>query len=225
MAVGAIVLTPSGQAKIRRAVDAAGQALQVGLAREMQLMRAEASLRAPSSEEEAYLLSRGQATSLAGGNLIASGEVGTPDGGRFIRQGTMVPVREAIGQEPISTGRRFDRIVAGIGNPEWINARTGFSWDTRKRGVQGPTLPFNRAYIQTLENGGAAWIVVPRSDNRGPRGLPGALEPEEGMLTRQMVKTLQPRRIYASTLLARTAALRQNLLSAVREAVKEEQRA
>jgi len=220
--VGAIVLTPTGQEKLRRAVNAVGQALQIGLAREMQLLRTEASLRAPSSEEEAEMLSRGVPDNLAGGNLVSSGgEVGTPNGGRFLRLGSMIPVREAISQEPISTGRQLDRIVAGIGNPEWINARTGFSWDTRKRGVQGPTLPFNRAYIQTLERGGAAWVVVPRPENRGPRGLPGTLEPEEDVLTRRMVKTLKPQRMYASTLFARTGRLRQALLGEAQAAVRE----
>jgi hypothetical protein len=219
VAVSAITLTPKGQAKIQAAIRAATEALQIGLAREMQLLRTEVSLRAPSSEEEAVMLSEGIAANIAGGNVFSGGYVGTPDGGRFQRLGAMIPIREAIYSEPLQTRRQLDRMVAGIGSPAWINARTGFSWDTRKRGVQGPTLPFNQAYVQALENGGV-WVVVPRPENRGPRGLPGSLEPEEGLLTRRMVKTLQPRRMYASTLVARSGQLRNTLRAAVQQAVR-----
>lgn len=220
-----LTLTAAGQAKIQAAMRAAAEAAQIGLAREMQGLRTEVSLRAPSSDEEAVMLSEGIAQNLAGGNVFAGGYVGTPDGGRFIRQGDMVPIREAIYSEPIRTSRQIDRIFAGIGNPEWINARTGFSWDTRKRGVQGPTLPFNRAYVQTLENGGASWVVVPRPENRGPRGIPGSLEPEDGVLTRKMVKTLQPRRMYSSTLFARRTEVSRRLFSGIRNAVRQVGRA
>src|SRR6185295_18196799 len=179
--VSAITLTAKGLKKLQDAMQAAAEAAQIGLAREMQGLRAEVSLRAPSSDEEAVMLSEGIAQNIAGGNVFQGGYVGTPDGGRFMRLGQMVPIREAIYSEPIRTRRQLDRIVAGIGDPDWINARTGFSWDTRKRGVQGPTLPFNRAYVQALERGGASWVVVPRPDNRGPRGLSGSLEPDDGL--------------------------------------------
>lgn len=200
---------------------AAAEAVQIGLAREMLELRTEVSMRAPSSEQEAKLLSEGIVQNIAGGNVFSGGYVGTPDGGRFQRLGDQIPIREAIYTEPIRTSRSFDKLMAGIGNPEWINARTGFSWDTRKRGVQGPTFPFNRAYVQTLENGGASWVVVPRPDNVAARGLPGALEPEDGLLTRKMVKTLQPRRMYASALVARRGTVSRNIFEAVKKAVRE----
>lgn len=214
--VGQFVLTPKGQEKLRAAMQRAAEAAQINLAREMQLLRSEVAARAPSSEEEGRLLSRGVNTNQAGGIGFGLGLIGTPEGGRFIRQGEMISLREAIQTEPIKTVRRIDRMLAGIGDPDFINARTGFYWQTRSRGIQGPTLPFNRAYLQALENGGLVWIVVPRPENRR-----GRLEPEPGVTARSMVKTLPPQRMYRGTLFARQAEVRQRLGTAIRSAVRE----
>lgn len=216
MAVSTIVLTPKGQAKIQAAIRAAAEAAQIGVARTMIELRAEVASRAPSSEEEARMLSRGVNTNMAGGLGFGIGVIGTPEGGRFIREGGMTSVREAIMEEPIKTMRIFDRMIGGIGSPEYINSRTGFSWLTRRRGIQGPTLPFNRAYVQALENGGLVWLVVPRPDNAR-----GRLEPEPRITARAMLKTLPPQRMYRSTLYARQTAIKRELGNAIREAFGE----
>lgn len=213
--VSAITLTAKGLKKLRDAMQAAAEAAQIGVFREMQGLRAEVASRAPSSEEEGVLLSRGVNTNQAGGIGFGIGLIGTPEGGRFIRQGEMVSIREAIGQEPIKTRRQLDRIMAGIGDPTTINAKTGFFWNTRKRGIQGPTLPFNRAYVQALENGGLVWRVVPRPENRRNR-----LEPEDGVTVRAMVKTIPPQRMYRGTLYDRQADVRDRLLAGIRSAVR-----
>ncbi len=216
MPVGAITLTPAGLAKIKAAVDAAAQAAQIGVARTVIALRSEVAARAPSSEEEARLLSRGTATSFGPGFGMGSGIVGTPEEGRFIRQGEMVSLREAITSEPISTIRRLDRILGGIGSASYLNARTGFFWRTRRRGIQGPTLPFNRAYVQALENGGAIWTVIPRPDNRTR-----VLEPEPGVIASVMVKVLPPRRMFRGALTARGAGIKQELGASIRQAFRE----
>ena len=54
---------------------------------------------------------------------------------------------------------------------------------TKSRGLVGPTLPFNKNLIGALENGGL-WVVEPRTDK--------LLNPQPGLYTERMVKTLQP---------------------------------
>jgi hypothetical protein len=196
-------LTPKGQQKLQAAINAAAQAAQIWAAREAQTLRAEAARRAPSAEEEAELLSRGVSPT--------SGVLGTPEGGRFVRQGGQTSLREAIATDPIRTRRQIDRITAGIGNVARINTLTGFYWGTRRRGIQGPTEPFNRAYLQAVENGGAIWVVVPRPDNRS-----GRLEPEPDRVTRQMIKTMPPFRMYSGAL----GANRSGMVTRLREAMQ-----
>jgi hypothetical protein len=146
-----------------------------------------AAKNAPAPEVEGRLLSRG----VAEGGRLSGATIGTPEGGRFLRE-SFVSVQEAIATDPVITERTAGPatlVVARTGNPAIINAKTGFFWRTRKRGIQGPTYPFNRAYVQALENGGAVWVVVPRQGTRG-------LEPEPGVLAKRMVKTLPPYQMY-----------------------------
>lgn len=214
MPVG-IALTVKGQQKLQAAIAAAAQAAEIWAAREVQGLRAEAAQRAPSSEEEAELLSRGISPT--------KGVLGTPDEGRFIRQGGQTSLREAIATDPIRTRSRLDRITAGIGNATRINTLTGFYWATRSsrfalgggRGIQGPTEPFNRAYLQAVENGGGVWVVTPRPDNRK-----GLLEPEPGRITKQMLKTMPPFRMYSGALGSRREGMKARLIAAVRQDVR-----
>lgn len=198
-------LTADGQRKIEAAIQAATSALARGSAREVRRARQVAAANAPSPEVEARLLSRGAAEGGFGRQGPAGPNVGTPEGGRFLRE-SMLSVQEAIATDPVITERTLGPaaiVVARTGNPTIINAKTGFFWRTRKRGIQGPTYPFNRAYVQALENGGAVWVVVPRSGTK-------ALEPEPGVLARRMVKTLPPYQMYSRAAIAvqREALLR-----------------
>lgn len=222
MPVGTLILTAKGIIKLGNFVGAVRQALQIGIAREIIDMRAVASGFAPSPGEEAELLSRGVPGSGPGqaraGAGIAAGIVGTPEGGRFIRQGVQVSLREAILTDRIMQTSSPDRVTAGTGNPAAINQKTGFFWQTRRRGIQGPTQPFNFAYLQAVEDGGVVWVVRPRSGTRG-------LEPEPGIITHTMVKTMPPFQMYRRARFMRRDLARQRLLVEVRAAAREVGRA
>lgn len=218
MAVGTIVLTPKGQQKLQDAIQAVAEATQIALAREMQTLRERVAERTPSSEEEAEILSRGVIEGAVKGRSIAdlqfrAGFVGTPEGGRFIRQGEQLSLREAILTDPILVTRQFDRMIAAIGNANRINLLTGFYWNTRKRGIQGPTLPFNQAYVQAMEDGGLVWTVVPRPGTK-------ALEPEPGVLARRMRKTVGPYRMFKGALFAGQAGLSDRVRAGIRAAMR-----
>lgn len=145
------------------------------------------------------MLSRGVPTDWVFSRDRSAGPlIGTPEGGRFVRT-TELSLREAIATDAIVVHRRSPTQVAvGTGSPEAINAKTGFRWNTRRRGLQGPTFPFNFAWVQAVEDGGAVWVVVPRAGNR-------FLEPEPGVLTNRMVKTVQPHRMFATARMAERA--------------------
>lgn len=218
-----IVLTPKGEAKLRAFVNATAQAAQSFLAFKMASLRSEVALRAPSSEIEAQALSQGtvEGAPVKGRTIeqiqFQLGLVGTPDGGRFIRQGDQVSLREAIATDPVVTRRQLDVMTAGIGDASRINRLTGFYWNTRKRGIQGPTLPFNGAYVQAMEDGGVIWTVVPRPGTR-------ALEPEPGVLAQQMRKTVGPYRMFRGTLFNRADEIRREFAEAIRDRVSERSR-
>lgn len=202
------VLTPQGRRKIEAVTLAVRQALERGLAFEALAMRAAAAALAPSPDDEAKLLSMGRA---AGGAF--SGQIlGTPEGGRFQRLGGQISLREAIATDPIQI-RRGLRVLVGTGAPATINARTGFFWQTRKRGLQGPTEPFNRAYVQAVENGGVVWTVVPRDSRR-------SLEPEDSVFVRTMTKTMPPFQMFRRAVAGRREAARARLRATVRKAAR-----
>lgn len=208
-----VLVTATGAAKIGRFIaamraEALVQVEQAALALKPGVMSA-----TPSADEEARLLSRGFGGSGVRGQAPTVGVFGTPEGGRFLREGGMVSLRTAIQQEPIGTGRQGDIVVAGFGDPERINAITGFSWQTRSRGVQGPTYPFNFAYVQAMENGGVVWDVVPRPGTK-------ALEPEPGRFAFRMAKTLAPMRMFSGTLFMRRGEIATRVLAGLQRAAK-----
>ena len=164
------------------------------------------------------MLSRGVVEGGVKGRSLAGlqfrqGFIGTPEGERFIRQGEQVSLREAIVTDPLRTTRRLDLMLAGIGDTKRINRLTGFFWNTRKRGIQGPTLPFNEAYVQAMEDGGLIWTVVPRPGTKG-------LEPEPGIVAQRMRKTVGPYRMFRGTLFSRQAGMRERLMAQIRSAVQ-----
>ena len=224
-------LTPAGKAKIERflaRVQAAAQAFVTDTA--LRLREAVAA-QAPSETEEAQMLSQGvdtrnavasgltqaqQRRNLSGSRDRAVGLFGTPAGGRFLREEGMVSVRTAISEDKIDYAVDGDLAVAGTGSPERINQRTGFSWQTRSRGIQGPTYPFNYAYLQALEFGGLVWTVIPRPGTK-------ALEPEPNRISFRMTKTLQPRRMYRGTLFASLPLIQTAFAGKMREAARNRQ--
>lgn len=212
--VSAIVLTPKGRRKIDAFLLAVRQAAELGLAREIQTMRTTAASLAPSPEEEARLLSAGVAQDMA----FAGEVVGTSEGGRFIRMGSQISLREAIATDPIVLTSTRNRVAAGTGSPRRINEKTGFHWRTRRRGIQGPTEPFNRAYVQAVEGGGAVWVVTPRPGTR-------ALEPEDGIVTRRMVKTMPPFGMFSRTAFSRRPAARAELSASIQAEARKAGRA
>lgn len=184
-----VEITASGKKKIK-AIDAAVEAamervLRAGAREYKQLLAAEM----PDEEEEAELLSAGDADIAvrAGTGIHSIGteaDVGTPKGGRFLKI-DMLSLQDAILQSSIEvtkTGKRSMQVVTARDSE--INARSGFSWQTHGRGIQGPTRPFNRNLMGAMNDGGV-WEVFPRGGR--------LLNPDQGVLATRMVKTLQPR--------------------------------
>lgn len=181
-------LTAQGKAKVKRVTAAIEQALREELERQAAAYKRLAARYAPSPGDEAQLLSEGVAAfTFSSGEgdrgFGPGGVVGTPAGGRFQRILPMMPMRLAIELAPIQTTVAGSRVTVRTLEVRALNRVTGFSWATRRRGIQGPTLPFNRRYAEALNDGGT-WTVRPRT-----RAL---LNPEPGVNTGLMVKTLQP---------------------------------
>lgn len=186
-----VEITASGKKKLK-AIEAAvngatERALRDG-AREYKQVLAAAM---PDDEEEAQLLSQGSALAFTRSKTgrhqwRQRSRVGTPDGGRFLKIGGMLPLREAILVSSVTVTKTGPRTMTmTTARDAEINARSGFFWETANRGVQGPTLPFNRNLMQAMNDGGV-WEVQPRTTR--------LLNPEDGVVTPLMIKTLQPRR-------------------------------
>jgi hypothetical protein len=194
-----IRITSAGNAKLKAILEAARKAGAKELYESTLEARKVAAATAPSPEEEARMVSIGTPDDLIAGRRAAgrdlrgfasSGLVGTNEGGRYIwAEGTM-PIQKAIAEDPVAMKLGSDEIRATTGHAKLINQATGFSWITRHRGLQGPTRPFNKRFLEALEFGGV-WQVKPRRDNKQ-----GLLEPEDGLLTTGMTKTVGPHGMY-----------------------------
>ena len=173
------------------------------------------------------------------GRSLRGGLIGTPEGNRFIRGAAfgVMPMQQAIlsdridvsrefmtrtslirrggGPPQVRAGQAFEGIVARTGFADTINRRTGFYWLTRRKGIRGPTQPFNNSLVQAYEYGGMTWIVVPRPGTTG-------LEPEPLVYAQRMRKTVRPYRMYLRAAQAgrrpALADLRKTLRSEVRKA-------
>ncbi len=203
-------ITAEGQAKLERVLANVNESLQRRLPLGVIRLRRLASRRAPSEEVEAQLLSQGQAV----GGLFTGTTIGDPEDGRFLRLGGDVSLREAIDTEPVTFLQRGLRTVVGVCSAARINEKTGFSWSTRSRGPQGPTRPFQGQYVQALENGGGVWRVVPRAGTR-------TLEPETGIFTPAMVKTLPPIGMFRQAVADGRAEVVEDITESVRAAARQ----
>jgi len=225
-------LTPAGQARLQKIVKRMTGDISTELKKAVVKVKNEVAALAPSPEEEAVMLSVG----VAADGTAAGQETGVPSGGRFFRDGKMIPIREAILRAPVTERIEGGVILLSSASAAWINARTGFSWHTKRRGLQGPTLPFNRAYVQTLENGGAVWVVIPRerdydsanlaaifgSGGAGKRSfttVKKGLNPAPGVYTSEMVKTLQPRGMFRQARGAGRLIVEKSLRAACRRTI------
>ena len=185
--------TQKGLQKLGDFLAAVRSSWELAAAREVDAVRNMASTLAPSPAEEARILSEGV---IADSSPFAGATVGTPEGGRFIRQGQQVSMQEAIRTDRIEVQQAGTTSLVGTGRPSRINRRTGFYWNTRRRGIQGPTEPFNRALVQSYEYGGiiypfGQWTVEPRPGT-------GKLEPEPGVSALRMTKTVEPYFMYTN---------------------------
>lgn len=183
-------VTAKGKNKIKRIERALLEAMERTLRNGARDYKRTLAATMPDEEEEAELLSVGDADiAVPAGNMVHSigveSDVGTPEGGRFLKVGGMLPLRQAILRSSVTITKRGPRtLVMTTAKDSEINAKSGFSWATRQRGIQGPTLPFNRNLMQAMNDGGV-WEVFPRGGR--------LLNPDEGVLATRMVKTLQPR--------------------------------
>jgi hypothetical protein len=128
----------------------------------------------PTKEEEREMLSR----DING--------VGTWEGGRFLRQGEGgegMPLRDAIAMEsPVIQGDTVSFL-----NRDNLRNRTIFSW-RRRNGEMLSIDPAEWVYVNALEYGGYQYSVFPRSDRK-------ALNPEDGVYRKFVVKNIEPRRM------------------------------
>ena len=128
----------------------------------------------PTKEEEREMLSRG------------INGVGTWEGGRFLRQGEGgegMPLRDAIAMEsPVIQGDTVSFL-----NRDNLRNRTIFSW-RRRNGEMLSIDPAKWVYVNALEYGGYQYAVFPRSDRK-------ALNPEDGVYRKFVVKNIKPRRM------------------------------
>lgn len=205
-----LALTPKGRDKLAQVLAAARRGAEQGVRAATERLRGSAADGAPAPDREAWLVSAGTAQD----GPFAGLNVGVPHGGRFLRHGGMVSLREAIATDPVSVEGPAARVVATTASATRINARTGFFWLTRRRGEQGPSFPFNHAYVQAVENGGVVWTVRPRP------GTGGALEPEPGLLTHQVLKTMQPHGMFRRAISVGRAATVEQIDAAIRAAVR-----
>lgn len=205
-----LVLTPKGQTKLANVINAALGSSRAGVVLLTTEARRRATQFAPSPGEEAEILSRGVAHDVIRGG--GGGIVGTKEDGRFLKQGADVWLQDAIATDPIEIQDQGLRIYGRTGRPSRINSRASFHWSTRRRGMQGPTFPFNRALVESFEYGGV-WIVDPR-----PGGH--ALEPEDNLITRLMTKTIPPRQMYFRAAATVSISDRPRFIRMVRDAVR-----
>jgi hypothetical protein len=202
-----IKLTETGKRKIARAQKAVLRGMKAGLLATIPEYKRRLARASPSATEEAQLLSVGEVTSVR--SAAAGGIVGTPAGGRFQRRSPMMSLRNAIAESEVTTKTTGDRISVTTCRAAELNAKTGFSWRTRKRGIQGPTKPFYARYVQALNDGGV-WVVFPRT--------PALLNPQPGVLVTEITKTLQPRQMFQTA----RAGIRDKMRANVDKAVKQE---
>ena len=175
-----VTVTPRGQRRLREAERVITAAMERSMRRAATEYKRILASTMPDPEEEAQLLSEG----IAFGNRIGSqGMVGTPDDDRFLKVG-MLSLRAAIMASPITVTVTGPQITITTAADQDINRRSGFSWATRRRGIVGPTLPFNRRLMQAMNDGGV-WEVRRRTENM--------LNPEDDVYTPRMIKTLPPR--------------------------------
>lgn len=196
-------LTPQGKLRIENFISLLRVRMPATVEKIADTLKAKAAENAPSESQEARLLSAG----VAQDGPRAGQTVGTPDGGRFFRMGSMLSMRAAIKASPNQVITTESKFTVRTASASWINQRTGFYWFTKRRGLQGPTLPFNRNYLQALEYGGAVWVVRPRLAGINLNNLnaimkvmmgggPLGLHPEDGVFTSSMIKTMPPYRMF-----------------------------
>lgn len=142
-----------------------------------ELIRPQVAAKAPNPQEEATILSVG---------TTAEGKfVGKPTGGRFFKASGQLPVQQAIALEKA----RISGNTITLGHCAILNKLTAFSW-RRRSGRTFFTEPFEHKWLQQLEYGGVGtWIVTPR---KGVKNL----EPERGIRTKMMTKTVKPYAMY-----------------------------
>jgi hypothetical protein len=159
------------------------------------VVKPEVKMRCPSEEEERWLIS----TDTEG--------IGTPEGGRFLRDGSEsqgMPVIQAVELEKPQV---FGNTVL-FGSKRDLNRRTVFSWYNRK--FEEIRTAAAWIYMEILEWGGT-WTVRPQS------GTP-LLYPEDGVAMKQMSKSIDPHLMFTQG--AHGTRSVEQLLTKIREVVK-----
>jgi hypothetical protein len=213
-----LTITVKGKKKIQEAERAVRFATVQAMLRTMpEYLRLLASF-SPTPTQERQLLSEG---TIFGGRYVTRGPrkgeletsqqtVGTPKGGRFLRTGNQMSVRAAIAESEPVVRSTPARIFVTTARAQEINAKTGFSWRTKHRGIQD-TEPYNHRLMQALEDGGV-WEVRRRSS--------ALLNPEPGVYAGRMIKTLEPWGMYRRARVAIRDKMAANIKADVAAALK-----
>lgn len=160
---------------------------------------------APTPAEEEKELSQGMAPGV--------GLVGTPQNGRFFKDGLQRYVQVALAEEPVNISISGDFIQAKYGNTRNINIKIGFSWDVK--GSRRSTLyRENSAWgnlIQMWEDGGS-YIVYARGNYD--------LNPQFGVYTPIMLKNISGRKMVKNSYMSSREILKKNIARDIKNAVR-----
>jgi len=113
--------TPNGEARLRQIRLDVEKNIRKEIVRLMKKVKGIAAQIAPSPTEEAKMLSAGVPVD----GPKAGVEAGKPEGGRFFRDGVLMPMREAIIRSAESLYEEDGAILISGASAQWINNRTG----------------------------------------------------------------------------------------------------
>ncbi|MFA6006080.1 MAG: hypothetical protein WC775_06405 [Patescibacteria group bacterium] len=158
------------------------------------VVKPEVKMRCPSEAEEAWLIS------------MDTQGVGTPEGGRFLRDGSESQGMSAVQAVELEKPQVIGNMVT-FGNIQNLNRRTVFSWYNRK--FEEIRTAATWIYMEILEWGGT-WTVRPQAGTK-------ALHPEDGVFRSQMSKSIDPHLMFTQG--AHGTRSVEQLLTKIREVV------
>ena len=191
-------LTPTGMAKLARAVSIGEKALKESLSRGCTLIvKPKIANRAPTATEEATQLSTGRIT-VSTGPQGATGIVGSADERRFKKiPGKQVTLRQAIQSEPVVVNDEENTLFVNLGqscfyNPGIAVPSIGFSWQGGHEIRSTDDSEAHSAWKHLLKT----WEFGGTFSNIRSRKIGGILEPEKNVRAIEMSKTIPQHNMF-----------------------------